>query len=121
MARHSQTSAAQFPRIWGQKGKAHPDNSRDGLLIYPGGDLLSRKLYRHYHRPCSVSRPGSEWDRVGPLRQSHQEILARSQTKEQEFADNYIQEWFKYNVAEVFVKSPFFPLAREIQVIKPHG
>jgi hypothetical protein len=40
---------------------------------YPGSDLLSRKLDRHYHRPCSVSRPCSVWERVGPLRQDHRE------------------------------------------------
>ena len=44
------------------------------VLNYPGSDLLSRKLYRHYHRPCSVSRPCSEWERVGPLRQNYREI-----------------------------------------------
>jgi hypothetical protein len=37
-----------------------------------GDVLLSRKLYKHYHRGCSVSLPCSEWERVGPLRWDHQ-------------------------------------------------
>jgi hypothetical protein len=38
----------------------------------PGDDLLSQDLSSHYHRRCSVSLPGSEWDRVVPLRSGHQ-------------------------------------------------
>ena len=38
----------------------------------PGGDLLSQDLSSQYHRRCSVSLPGSEWDRVVPLRSGHQ-------------------------------------------------
>lgn len=38
----------------------------------PGNDLLSQDLSSHYHRRCSVSLPGSEWDRVVPLRSGHQ-------------------------------------------------
>lgn len=41
---------------------------------YPGSDLLSRKLYRHYHRPCGVSRPCSGWERVGPPRHDYREM-----------------------------------------------
>ncbi len=37
-----------------------------------GDVLLSHKLYKHYHRGCSVSLPCSEWERVGPLRWDHQ-------------------------------------------------
>src|SRR5882757_6228571 len=48
------------------------------FLNNPGSDLLSRKLYRHYHRPCGVSRPCSEWERVGPPRQDHREIFEAS-------------------------------------------
>ena len=38
----------------------------------PGGDLLSQDLSSQYHRRCSVSLPGSEWDRVVPPRSGHQ-------------------------------------------------
>lgn len=38
----------------------------------PGDDLLSQDLSSHYHRRCSVSLPGSEWDRVVPTRSGHQ-------------------------------------------------
>ena len=57
------------------KRPAHLSACGPFMAIYPGSDLLSRKLYRHYHRPCSVSLPCSEWERVVPLRQSHREIL----------------------------------------------
>ena len=40
--------------------------------INSGDVLLSHKLYKHYHRGCSVSLPCSEWERVGPLRYDHQ-------------------------------------------------
>ena len=40
--------------------------------INSGDVLLSHKLYKHYHRGCSVSLPCSEWERVGPLRYNHQ-------------------------------------------------
>jgi hypothetical protein len=42
----------------------------DGQI--PGGDLLSQDLSSQYHRRCSVSLPGSEWDRVVPPRSGHQ-------------------------------------------------
>jgi hypothetical protein len=44
------------------------------LGISSGNDLLSRKLYKHYHRRYSVSLPCSGWERVGPLRKDHQRI-----------------------------------------------
>lgn len=37
----------------------------------PGGDLLLRDLSSDYHWRGSVSLPGSERDRVGPLRSGH--------------------------------------------------
>src|SRR5882724_7364640 len=37
-----------------------------------GDVLLSHGLSPYYHRGCSVSLPCSEWERVGPLRDSHQ-------------------------------------------------
>ncbi len=40
--------------------------------INSGDVLLSHKLYKHYHRGCSVSLPCSEWERVVPLRYDHQ-------------------------------------------------
>lgn len=41
----------------------------------PGGDLLSQDLSSQYHRRCSVSLPGSEWDRVVPPRSGHQRAV----------------------------------------------
>ena len=41
----------------------------------PGDDLLSQDLSSHYHRRCSVSLPGSEWDRVVPPRSGHQRAI----------------------------------------------
>ena len=43
----------------------------------PGNDLLSHSLSLHYHRRYSVSLPGSEWDRVVPLRYGHQKPASR--------------------------------------------
>ena len=54
-----------------QKKPAIPFRGMAG--ISPGDDLLSRDLSSHYHWRGSVSLPGSEWDRVGPLRCGHQE------------------------------------------------
>ena len=42
-----------------------------GFMIHPGGDLLSQDLSSNYHRRYSVSLPGSERDRVGPLCSGH--------------------------------------------------
>jgi hypothetical protein len=42
----------------------------------PGDDLLSQDLSSQYHRRCSVSLPGSEWDRVVPLRSGHQRLIS---------------------------------------------
>jgi hypothetical protein len=42
----------------------------------PGDDLLSQDLSSHYHWRCSVSLPGSEWDRVVPPRSGHQRIIS---------------------------------------------
>ena len=41
----------------------------------PGDDLLSQDLSSHYHWRCSVSLPGSEWDRVVPPRSGHQRAI----------------------------------------------
>jgi hypothetical protein len=41
----------------------------------PGGDLLSQDLSSQYHWRCSVSLPGSEWDRVVPPRSGHQRAI----------------------------------------------
>ena len=41
-------------------------------LLSPGGYLLSRDLSSDYHRRADVSRPGSEWVRVGPSGYDHQ-------------------------------------------------
>jgi hypothetical protein len=45
---------------------------KDPGLIGSGNGLLSRRLARHYHRGCGVSRPCSGWARVGPPRSGHQ-------------------------------------------------
>lgn len=53
---------------------SRPRESRDwrGLMgKNPGGDLLLRDLSSDYHWRGSVSLPGSERDRVGPLRSGH--------------------------------------------------
>ena len=44
----------------------------------PGGDLLLRDLSSDYHWRGSVSLPGSERDRVGPLRSGHRASGGRS-------------------------------------------
>ena len=41
------------------------------MVKNPGGDLLLRDLSSDYHWRGSVSLPGSERDRVGPLRSGH--------------------------------------------------
>jgi hypothetical protein len=40
--------------------------------VNSGNDLLSRKLYKHYHRSYDVSLPCSGWERVGPSCKDHQ-------------------------------------------------
>jgi hypothetical protein len=46
---------------------------------FSSGDvLLSHDLASHYHRGCSVSLPCSEWERVGPLRDNHQNFTPHS-------------------------------------------
>ena len=56
-----------------QERNKPPSASTDGGLIekIPGGDLLLRDLSSDYHWRGSVSLPGSERDRVGPLRSGH--------------------------------------------------
>src|SRR5205807_6735729 len=49
----------------------------DGMnhrAFYSGDVLLSHGLSPYYHRGCSVSLPCSEWERVVPLRYSHQKF-----------------------------------------------
>src|SRR2546427_10131768 len=46
--------------------------SEPGEVFSSGDVLLSHGLSPYYHRGCSVSLPCSEWERVGPLRDSHQ-------------------------------------------------
>ena len=43
-----------------------------GLLARPGGDPLSHPLVGQYPGRSGVSRPSSEWGRVGPPRCDHQ-------------------------------------------------
>ena len=57
-----------------EQEKNRPRESSDwrGLMEKnPGGDLLLRDLSSDYHWRGSVSLPGSERDRVGPLRSGH--------------------------------------------------
>ena len=66
-----------FARGW-PPSRGHPGKKEPGTHIavdagqIPGGDLLSQDLSSQYHRRCSVSLPGSEWDRVVPPRSGHQ-------------------------------------------------
>ena len=53
-----------------QKKRPAPSFEEAGQI--PGNDLLSRGLSPNYHRRGNVSLPGSEWDRVVPLRSGHQ-------------------------------------------------
>jgi hypothetical protein len=57
------------------------------FILEFGDDLLSQKLYNHYHRPGGVSRPCSEWERVVPPRYGHQKTV-----KERGFSENYTQK-----------------------------
>ena len=63
---------------WGVPGCRRVQKKEPGTFIaedagqIPGGDLLSQDLSSQYHRRCSVSLPGSEWDRVVPPRSGHQ-------------------------------------------------
>jgi hypothetical protein len=41
-------------------------------VLGSGDVLLSHGLSPYYHRGCSVSLPCSEWERVVPLRDNHQ-------------------------------------------------
>ena len=54
------------------KTKKRPAPSFEGAGQITGNDLLSRGLSPNYHRRGNVSLPGSEWDRVVPLRSGHQ-------------------------------------------------
>jgi hypothetical protein len=62
------------------KKRRDPDKKRARLQFLgaghiPGDDLLSQDLSSHYHWRCSVSLPGSEWDRVVPPRSGHQRSI----------------------------------------------
>ena len=63
------SAAACSSRKSHRKLKTPPENRRG---FYSGDVLLSHGLSPYYHRGCSVSLPCSEWERVGPLRDSHQ-------------------------------------------------
>ena len=55
-----------------RRPKKRPAPSFEEAGQIPGNDLLSRGLSPNYHRRGNVSLPGSEWDRVVPLRSGHQ-------------------------------------------------
>ena len=75
-----QVAKRNCPAFWAgihaQKKPATPFRGMAGTS--PGDDLLSRDLSSHYHWRGSVSLPGSEWSRVGPLRCGHQEAVTLS-------------------------------------------
>ena len=52
--------------------KKRPAPSFEEAGQITGNDLLSQGLSPNYHRRSNVSLPGSEWDRVVPLRCGHQ-------------------------------------------------
>ena len=58
-----------------QKKSPAPSIFMLGAGHIPGDDLLSQDLSSHYHWRCSVSLPGSEWDRVVPPRSGHQRAI----------------------------------------------
>ncbi len=58
--------------------KKSPASSFEEAGHITGDDLLSRDLTSNYHRRNSVSRPGSEWDRVVPLCSGHQNATPSS-------------------------------------------
>lgn len=61
-----------FIYIFKKKSKPLELFKLQGLEVKnPGGDLLLRDLSSDYHWRGSVSLPGSERDRVGPLRSGH--------------------------------------------------
>ena len=60
------------PPRWVHLGKKRARLPVTGAGHIPGDDLLSQDLSSHYHWRCSVSLPGSEWDRVVPPRSGHQ-------------------------------------------------
>ena len=59
----------------GAKKSPTPSTFMLGAGHIPGDDLLSQDLSSHYHWRCSVSLPGSEWDRVVPPRSGHQRAI----------------------------------------------
>src|SRR6266702_260659 len=66
---------------YGRRRSAAPCSSRrykkkpstlTSKVLGSGDVLLSHGLSPYYHRGCAVSLPCSEWERVEPLRDSHQ-------------------------------------------------
>ena len=62
----------EFSALAGNLDKKSARLLLTGAGHIPGDDLLSQDLSSHYHWRCSVSLPGSEWDRVVPPRSGHQ-------------------------------------------------
>lgn len=75
----------KFPPDPGKKRARLPVT---GAGHIPGDDLLSQDLSSHYHWRCSVSLPGSEWDRVVPPRCGHQRAILLAGTNA-----NLDQDW----------------------------
>ena len=76
---HAHPSTIAGSKIVPSGQKKSPASSLNEAGHRPGGDLLSQDLSSHYHRRCSVSLPGSEWDRVVPPRSGHQRRRFASQ------------------------------------------
>jgi hypothetical protein len=64
--------AAVQTEAWKRQKRCPAPVLQPELGINSGNGLLSRKLYKHYHRRCGVSLPCSGWERVGPPRKDHQ-------------------------------------------------
>jgi hypothetical protein len=63
------------PRL--RKDRIKKPSTLTSKVLGSGDVLLSHGLSPYYHRGCSVSLPCSEWERVVPLRYSHQNSAPR--------------------------------------------
>src|ERR1700730_5025334 len=71
---------ALIPILIAFLGKQKPRDLFPSAGLCSGDVLLSHSLSPYYHRGCSVSLPGAEWERVGPPRYCHQrgELIVES-------------------------------------------
>src|SRR5690625_2460207 len=80
LAPTGQVGFSRFPQRGGANKKPPQPWGCGGLLLNPGGDLLSHGLVPHYHRRNCVSLPSSEWNRVGPQRYGRQKKVRIAQS-----------------------------------------